>query len=368
MLFRVAFYLVCLAIAAAAAPISSLYFFGDSLTDTGNVLKATSTLRNYTFGLVPKHPTAPYEAGRFTNGPVWAEHVAARLGRSGDAAPGGMSMGVFGEVGGPGNNFAVGGARTDESGALGFLDILMPTGMSRQVDFYLNRAGGAADPNGLYFFLGAGNDLRDAARISDPTQRMLAAQTAGAHIAYSVRDLYLAGARNFVLINSPDIGLIPETISDGLSEAGTDAALQFNNWLGLCGDYLRYVVPDFSLEYFDLFGLHHDLITEYGLDAVRPCKSTPETCETALFFDSVHPTARVHEIFGNRLADQILGLNSPQNDFVSAAQNEVPEPATALLTLGGLTVVACIRRKRYSAERVKPRSLALHSADYSSRV
>src|SRR5688572_31122071 len=120
---------------ASATPYTALHFFGDSLTDTGNVKKATSTLNNYTFGLIPKHPTAPYEAGRFTNGPVWAEHVAARLGHSADAAPGGMSMGVFGQIGGPGNNFAIGGARTDESGALGFLDLLMPTGMSRQVDF-----------------------------------------------------------------------------------------------------------------------------------------------------------------------------------------------------------------------------------------
>ncbi|HYP07680.1 MAG TPA: SGNH/GDSL hydrolase family protein [Bryobacteraceae bacterium] len=347
MLFRV-FFLVCLAVAATAAPFSSLYFFGDSLTDTGNVLKATSVLSNYTFGLVPKHPTAPYEAGRFTNGPVWAEHVAARLGHSSDAAPGGMSMGAFGRVGGPGNNFAIGGARTDESGALGLLNFLIPTGMSRQVDFYLDRSGGVADPEGLYFFLGAGNDLRDAARISDPTRRMLAAQAAGANIAYSVRDLYFAGARQFVLINSPDIGLIPETMGDGISEAGTDAAVQFNTWLGLYGDYLRYGVPGFSLEYFDLFGLHHDLITEYGLDAVRPCKSTPETCDSALFFDSVHPTARVHEIFGNQLADQILGINAHQNDFYSAAQHPVPEPCTAVLTFVSVAGLVLIRRKQYS--------------------
>jgi phospholipase/lecithinase/hemolysin len=355
MLFRVFFSLVYFAIAAAAAPFSSLYFFGDSLTDTGNVLKATSTLNKHTFGLVPQHPQAPYEAGRFTNGPVWAEHVAARLDRSGDAAPGGMSMGAFGQIGGPGNNFAVGGARTDESGALGFLDIVIPTGMSRQVDFYLDRSAGVADPNGLYFFLGAGNDLRDAARISDPMQRMLAAHTAGANIAYSVRDLYLAGARNFVLINSPDIGLIPETMGDGLSEVGTDVAMQFNTWLGLYGDYLRYGVPELSLEYFDLFGLHHDVVGEYGVGAVRPCKSTPETCDTALFFDSVHPTARVHEIFGNQLADQILGTNSLRNDFSSAALTETPEPGTALLTLAGATLLVLGHRKRNSAQQLNHR-------------
>ena len=71
---------------AFGSPFTSLYFFGDSLTDTGNVLNATSTLNRNTFGLIPKQPTAPYAPGRFTNGAVWAEQVAARLDRPGDAS------------------------------------------------------------------------------------------------------------------------------------------------------------------------------------------------------------------------------------------------------------------------------------------
>jgi hypothetical protein len=61
------------------------------------------------------------------------------------------------------------------------LDILMPTGIFEQVDFYLSRTGGAADPGGLHFIFGGGNDLRDAARLSDPNQRTQAAQQAGAN-------------------------------------------------------------------------------------------------------------------------------------------------------------------------------------------
>ena len=329
---------------ATVLPSTSLYFFGDSLTDTGNVYKATSTLGAYTWGAIPTHPTSPYVNGRFTNGPVWAEHVAARLGSPADAAPAGMSMGWFGQIGGPGNNYAIGGARTDEGGALGLLDYTLPTGIATQVDFYLSRTQGSADPAGLYFFLGAGNDLRDAARITDPTQRMLAAQRAGANLAYSVRDLYFAGARRFVLINSPDIGLIPETMGDGLTAEGTDAALYFNTYFGAYADYLRYSVPEFSLEYFDLFTLHHELVAQYGIDAVRPCKSAPETCSQTLFFDSVHPNAWVHEVIGNRLADQILGLASVQMQDLSAAETQTPEPSTAVLTLSAVTVVVIIRR------------------------
>ena len=348
MLLRLLGTILCIVVSAASAPFTSLYFFGDSLTDTGNVLKATSTLSKYTFGGIPKHPTAPYESGRFTNGPVWAEHVAARLGRSNDAAPAGMSMGAFGQIGGPGNNYAVGGARSDDGGALGLLDILMPTGIARQVDFHLSRSGGLADPNGLYFILGGGNDLRDAARIADPLERMLVAQHAGANLAYSVRDLYLAGARQFVLINSPDIGLIPETMGDGFSAQATDAAVQFNNWMSLYGNYLRYVVPEFSLYEYDLFGLHHNLIAQYGPDAIRPCKSNPSECRQTLFFDSVHPTAWVHEIFGNQLADELLGVGASSMQFDSsfAAAAQTPEPSTAVLILSATGLFAVIRTRR----------------------
>ena len=119
------------------------------------------------------------------------------------------------------------------------------------------------------------------------------------------------------------------------------------------------MVPEFSLEYFDLFGLHHDLIAEYGLDAVRPCKSTPETCDSALFFDSVHPTARVHEIFGNLLADQILGISAQQNDFFCCTDSNTRAVYRSPYSRWGRrcsaytskaildAIVACNRRSRF---------------------
>jgi outer membrane lipase/esterase len=344
MLFRLALAVIGVAIGAASAPIGSLYFFGDSLTDTGNVYKATSVLNRYTFGLVPLHPTEPYSAGRFTDGAVWAEHVTARLGRDNDAAPAGMSLGLLGRVGGSGgNNYAVGGARTDSGGVLGLLDIAIPTGIFEQVDFHLSSMGGGADPEGLYFLWGGGNDIRDAARIADPGQRAQAAVQAGINLAYSVQRLYFAGARNFVLINSPDVGLIPETIGDGLMAAGTDASVQFNTWFGLYANYL-YSVPAFSLHYFDVFSLHRELVMQYGLDAVRPCKSDPGSCSSALFFDSVHPTAWVHEVIGNRVADQVLGpsMFSP----AAAAAAETPEPSTGVLAAVGTGILFFVRGRR----------------------
>jgi phospholipase/lecithinase/hemolysin len=350
--YRALLLVFCAGSLALATPFTSLYFFGDSLTDTGNVAKASSVLNSYTFGAVPQHPAPPYVGGRFTNGPVWAEYVADRLGRPQDAQPAGMSLGWLGRVGGPGNNYAVGGARTGGGGALGLLDIALPTGVFEQVDFYFSKTGGAADPEGLYFILAGGNDLRDAARVSDANQRSEAALQAGANIAYSVRDLYLAGARNFVLINSPDIGLIPESIGDNLSVEGNEVSQQFNTWLRMYADYLR-TVPGFQLQYFDLFGLHHDLVAEYGLQAIRGCKDGPtDACDQTLFFDSVHPNARVHKIIGDRIADQFLqGTSAP---YLMSDVREVanPEPSTMLLTVSAAAVLIAV--KRISGRKSEP--------------
>jgi phospholipase/lecithinase/hemolysin len=267
-----------------------------------------------------------------------------------------MSMGWFGQIGGPGNNYAVGGARTDNGGALGLLNYALPTGMATQVDFYLDRATGIADGGGLYFLFGGGNDLRNAARIADPNTRSLAAQRAGANIAYSVRALYLSGARNFVLMNSPDVGLIPESIGDGVQAEGTDAAVQFNSWLRSYGDYLTQEVAGFTLHYFDTFALHHELVNQYGMEAVRPCRSEPPgTCGQTLFFDSVHPTAWVHGVIGNRLADQLLGTTSMQLQLSSAGERmlENPEPATWITTACALIVAVAVRRRRSVRERTR---------------
>ena len=54
--------------ATARAGLTQIVAFGDSLIDTGNVFAATG------------QPPAPYYDGRFSNGPVWVEYLAGRLG------------------------------------------------------------------------------------------------------------------------------------------------------------------------------------------------------------------------------------------------------------------------------------------------
>jgi phospholipase/lecithinase/hemolysin len=91
---------------------SSLVVIGDSLSDSGN-------------------------AGRFSDGPVWVEHVADRLAVT-------LRPSRLG-----GTNLAVGGARVTGT----------PTDLRGQADAFLAARGGRLDPAALYVVWGGANDL-----------------------------------------------------------------------------------------------------------------------------------------------------------------------------------------------------------------
>src|SRR5918998_3827853 len=92
---------------AMAENFPALVVFGDSLSDTGN-------------------------AGRFSNGPVWVERIAERIGAR--LRPSGEG----------GTNYAVGGARARGG----------PTDLRAQADAFLSARRGRVDPAALYVVYG----------------------------------------------------------------------------------------------------------------------------------------------------------------------------------------------------------------------
>jgi hypothetical protein len=105
------------------------------------------------------------------------------------------------------------------------------------------------------------------------------------------------------------------------------------------------MLPGLTLDYFDLFGLHNQLVSEWGFGAVQPCKGGPPgRCSETLFFDSTHPTAQMHELIGTAIADQILA-NSASPDPPTISQ--VPEPESRILLIaGGLILVSAAISRR----------------------
>lgn len=309
--------------ATAALPYSDLVFFGDSLSDTGNVLSLSTAFAP------PAFPTFPGAEGRFSNGPVWTEALAASLGFPGNAAPSNLlfagAPGVIPIGAQGGDNFAYGGARTGLSGTAG-----ATTGLLGQLIAWNGSVFGAslsrtADPNALYVLLAGANDMRDARSAfsgnaaADIAGRSAAAGAAATNIVNTMGLLAQAGARHFLVGNLANLGRTPEAAGLGLVAPSTDASLRFNAALALGLNqldsfFLGATGIDLDIRSFDLFGLSEALGQNPGAfgisNVTAPCinpvapgayffpGSTDINCSVSAFSDDLHPTALVHQLMG----------------------------------------------------------------------
>jgi len=277
-----------LAAPAAAKPVDFLFVAGDSLSDPGNVFAATSAVSDLLPGFVqPIPPSPPYFDGRFSDGPVWVEGLGDRLGLT--AA----------EV----RNVALGGAKTSGHTALddvpAFARPLLSDagigGLRQQVDTYL-AAGGPVSPDGLYvLWAGATNYLFD-----DPTTTPAGVPRPVVDVDRSVRELADAGATRFLVPNLPDLGRLPSTRGDPEAAALSAATGAHNTALAatLAATAAR---RGLEIELFDVAGFFAEALAgafDFA-NVTTPCIRAPVTCDDALFFDGIHPTAAAHD----RLAD-----------------------------------------------------------------
>src|SRR6185369_7149670 len=155
---------LCLGLVAsfgAQATYSNVYFFGDSLSDTGNLYTASG-------GAIPG---PPYDNGRFSNGPLWVETVASGLGYASATNP--FLLG--------GNNYAWAGAFTGTGGLADQFIGGTPTGLQTQVAGYWAASHATADSNALYVVEIGSNDLLGiASTFSGVSPADYAARLAGA--------------------------------------------------------------------------------------------------------------------------------------------------------------------------------------------
>ena len=309
---------------AFAAPLDAFYSsfltFGDSLSDNGNLFARTG------------QPAPPYFEGRFSNGPVWAEEVAARFAVSG--------------------NFAFGGANAATND-----DAVPDFGM--QVDAFLasslkDQAG--ARPLASVWF--GANDLFDG--IATGTTPAAIEGAIGA-IGSGIETLRAAGVMDFVLFELPDLGATPlyNLIIPQASSGATAASLAFNAALSAYADSLTD--SGATVTYVETRALFDDLLENpepYGVtETTLPCLflngnadvqaaaaavagalSQPLVCDAAtaeerIFFDLVHPNADGHVA----LAANVRGELEP----VPA----VPVPASLPLALGAVASLALVRRR-----------------------
>lgn len=300
---------------ANAGSYNGLVAFGDSLSDTGNI--------THFLGL----PLPPYATGRFSNGPVWIDHLANNLGLSSLASRTG------------GTNYAWGGATSGPAGGA-----LPPLSLLDQTDEYLTEVAGAANANALYSIWIGGNDVLNA----DPTTDLVddIANQAVANVTTAIMDLSAAGAMTFLIPNLPDIGLTPSSAGNpDLASYRSELTSAYNLALSMAlGDLSSSL--GINIIAFDVAALFAQLTTDPGSfgfsNASDKCwtgnvfGTDGDVCadpDSYVFWDDVHPTAAAHAVLGD-LATELV------------TTTVVPVPAALPLLLSGLGFLGFCRRRR----------------------
>ena len=269
--------LTCLALGStagrAATPgYDAIYVFGDSYCDVGNIFVATG-------GAIP---SAPYYNGRFSNGPIWIDHVANVWGLP-------MTASLVG-----GTDYAFGGAYVTSAQVTPFGNI---PSVPQQVELYLTQHGGKADPNALYVIEGGGNDILGANGVS--------AEALGYQIALGIAESELllrrAGAKNFLIPDLLDVGQLPAAKAN--TSFATAASVATNKALELVLG-TEELLERVNIHRIDVFSLFHDVaadLTHFGfVDITDPCLTPPLLCadpDHTLFWDEEHPTEFGHAFF-----------------------------------------------------------------------
>ncbi|WP_024302647.1 SGNH/GDSL hydrolase family protein [Pseudogulbenkiania sp. MAI-1] len=319
---------------AQSGQFSGLVVFGDSLSDTGNLLALTSRLTSLGVFPTPYPPDPPYVQGRFSNGPVWIEQLAERLGF--DASASGASLGpLFGDHFVPvagGRNFAVAAARTGTSGLFESFGLPVPTGLQTQVGLFLGQNGGTVpDGNALYVVVAGGNNIRDAALMPDKALRDAVAINAATAYRDAIARLIDGGARTILVANASDLGKTPEALFvRHNAAAASDATHSFNTALT---PLLARLEADKGVQLLrlDLYGLldavHADATRHggqaFGLtNTTVPCLagfagSPGADCRVSLYSDDLHPTTALHSLLARAAAACRVGTGGYLADAAS---------------------------------------------------
>ncbi|MEX0271656.1 SGNH/GDSL hydrolase family protein [Leptolyngbyaceae cyanobacterium UHCC 1019] len=312
-------------VVAEAIGFTNLYVFGDSLSDTGNLYRATGNLI----------PPPPYFNGRLSNGPLWVEYLAPKLNLTYT----------------PQTNFAFAGATT------GTLNTTLPggvPGLQQEVNLFTT-LNPVADPTALYIVWSGANDYLGG-KQQNPAIPV-------SNLSTAIQSLAGVGAKNIVVANLPDLGKLPGTIANPQASAGLTALSGAHN--SFLAQTLSLLSPSLSpsgvnLIPLDVNALFNDALTnpaKYGFtNTTESCISpppllnpgvVPTVCSNPreyVFWDDIHPTTATHAFIGE------LAFETVSNS------QAIPEPsAVAGLFIAGafVSLKALQQRQRQKAVKIE---------------
>lgn len=261
----------------SARTINQIYVFGDSLSDVGNMYRATN--RNYP-------PNPPYFQGRYSNGQVWVEYLASKLALDAKQSA----------------NYAFGGAMTGKVSNNGIPGLLgQVENFTKQVD---------VNDSGLYVIWAGANDYIYG--VADSTAPVI-------NITQAVESLLKAGAKKVLVADLPDLGDLPATKSSASSQSLSAVTKAHNQGLAKSLSQLRQKFDSNSqIIELDVSSLYKDAISnpsKYGFTNVTSaCLNQGVTCSNPnqyLFWDGIHPTTAAHQIIAEK-AFTVLNTQTSQ--------------------------------------------------------
>ncbi len=304
---------------------SSLHFFGDSLSDRGRIYAAS-------LGLEPKSP--PYWEGRFSNGRVWAEHVARR----------------FRDAGLPRSNQAYGGAR-----AVVNLDLVPDIGLQARRYAELPRARRGDAPMAA-IWIGANDVL-----FRDGGIRRVGREAADEAIS-TARYLARRGVDRFLFLNLPDLGRLPRVAGhDERARRATRGARAYNHRLTRGIRDMRADGHDVVL--FNAFNAFESIFDDPGAfgfsDLTEPCLVGKRVCSKRearrkLFFDDTHPTAAAHAALAELVIER-LERSAPDSRIAAEGRMAAAIPAPVPLPAGGGLLVTALAALAAAGARARAR-------------
>ena len=292
---------------AAQTTFSRIVVFGDSLSDPGNAFALNGALSTPPYDMLDPLliPFSPYAKGghHFTNGATWVEQFARPLGLAWSVRPAYQGAGTRAA------NYAVGGARARMEGNY--------VNLSAQVIAFLTDAGGQAPSDGLYVVEIGSNDVRDAlAALASGGDAGVIISAALTSIGNSIGALHAAGARKFLVWNTPNLRPTPairalDGISPGAGQAVEFLGQSFNAGLEAILWNLSKL-PGIEVKRFDAYQKVNEVVANpgaYGLAVVNAACVAPNIppfeCKRPdeyLFWDGIHPTAAAHGILAQEVA------------------------------------------------------------------
>ena len=290
---------------AWGADYSRLVIFGDSLSDVGNMKQ-----------VVPSEPE------RWSNGKVWVEYLAQKL-----AIPSAnVENHAYGGAMTSGHIAAVQLATDGDSSNDAQIPVFQALGFSEQVASYASSSPDILAENTLFALWVGGNDMEiylkrlqagDATAPDAGTFVRGAMETLGA----SYLRLARAGARHFLVVNLPDlattplfasassevqaqVGQLTQAWNQALSQTITQAESAMVH-MGMAPTFHRVDVSRFLSSTIEdgIFPDHQGTLVVLN-QRMQRTSSVNTPASDYLWWDSIHPTTRAHELLAKEVFDR----------------------------------------------------------------